>query len=231
MLLAISIGLDDDLLPLFSNELDDTKEETILGELREKIGLDLQTIPKDIWPYIGKHLRFFDCGVMRGVVYGRVKEYSIADYIKDHGQPKVKKQFNLPGFPYSIDLEGKGLTSLFGIRLVLIPEKVKALSLFKNCFGDISLDVQGQAQPFVGFDTIEVLYLGMNSLKGLPQGMFKGLSKLNKLYLFGNRLRIVREGIFTDLDNLRILNLKDNQFDEKQQEQLKKTLNNVDITF
>ncbi len=189
----------DDALLLFFGELGDDKDdkkETVVAELKKRIDLDVGMIQKNIWPYIGKHLQLRKCGIKL--------EYSIADYIKEHGQPP-KARFR--AYSYTVDLGWKGLTSLFGIGLLSNPTKIDCLLLYRNCFIDFSLDAQGQDKPFIGFDNITHLTFRDNRLRTLPGGML------------------------TDLPKLGYLLLERNRFDEEQKALIRKALSNVDIEF
>ena len=186
----------DDALSLFFNELDGDKKKEVVEKLQQSksIGLDVRMIPKDTWPYIGKHLQFRKCGIE--------KEYSVADYIMEHGKPQLIELYN------TIILAREQLTSLFGIQLVSNPPtKVETFLLVDNCFVDFSLDVQGRGQPFAGFNSLESLSLD------------------------GNKLRQLQKEIYKDLGKLQYLGLRDNPLDKTQKEQLGQMLPNVDIKF
>ena len=201
----------DDAIEFFFDELRDDKIDKLVGDLKKRIGLDVFTINKDIWSYIGKHLQFRICGVK--------EEYSIADYIKEHGKPSVESN----GFTY---LTEKGLTSLFGVRLLSEPSEALGLMVAGNCFVDFSLDVQVvYPQLFTGMNIFR-LELSGNSLRTLSLGFIRGIPFVASLGLEDNQLKTLPEGI-TVLKELLWVTLRDNKFDEAQKSQIKNSLKHI----
>ncbi len=146
--------------------------------------------------YILKQVTFRKSGI--------TQEYSIADYVAEHGQPQLNERNRL-------DLSNKKLTSLFGIDRLHTRTTCQVLDLARNCFFDIALDVQSVPMPFQGFAQLRELWLNSNQLSNLPEDVFAGLVGLRELYLSFNQLSNLPEHIFASLTQLRWLMLASNQ--------------------
>ena len=180
-------------------EIDDLTKAG-LGDL-----LQASVVSKDIVPYVLKHIVFRRRS-------GVDEEYSIADYIKEYGEPSTFAGTQLSLTPREFGETRPKLTSLFGIKEILNPETVIRLSFLNNCLVDFSLDVQGVEKPFEKFINVKSLDLNRNRLRSLPVGIFSGLSKLELLDLRSNILgSSLTPGVFAGLTKLRIIRLNNNQ--------------------
>ncbi len=149
--------------------------------------------------YILKQVTFRKSGI--------TQEYSIADYIAEHGQLQLDRQNGL-------DLNNKKLTSLFGIDRLYVKNNCQILYLSSNCFFDIALDVQSVSRPFQGFGQLRVLYLDSNQLSHLPEHIFAGLAQLQWLNLDHNQLSTLPEHVFADFAQLEVLYLSANELSD-----------------
>ncbi len=190
--------------------------------------------------YILKQVTFRKSGI--------TQEYSIADYIAEHGKPQLDEQNRL-------HLRIKKLTSLFGIDRLHVKNACQVLDLSRNCFFDIALDVQSVPMPFQGFGQLQELYLysnqlshlpehvfadlaqlqeldlGSNQLNNLPEHVFERLTQLRGLYLDSNQLSNLPEHIFADLAQLQKLSLGHNQLSEQEKQRIEEQLPNTEIYF
>lgn len=94
----------------------------------------IANLSHDLWRYIARHLMHYVCGANT--------EYSVADYVKDYGQPPLVTAY---GRPNSIDLSNKKLTSLYGLEVIQNLRSAKALWLNGNCFFEPALNPQIRA--------------------------------------------------------------------------------------
>lgn len=127
-------------------------------------------ITRDLLPYIMRHIAHRQ--------YSLTEEYSIADYIREHGQRELDVEESYYEGKLRLNLEKKKLTSLFGIQLIK-QETIKSiyvLALGENCFFNFSLDPQGVEKPFVGFTNLMILELDRNELVQLNPQLFTGLA-------------------------------------------------------
>ncbi len=145
--------------------------------------------------YILKHILLRNSGI--------TQEYSIADYIAQHGQPRLEEDNH-------IDLDTLRLTSLFGIERIQSRTQIESLSISNNFLYDISLDVQPAHNPWQAFVQLQNLSLDRNQLSKLPNGFFTGLNRLKMLNLHENRLHNLQESIFAGLVQLRLIDLSKN---------------------
>ncbi len=146
--------------------------------------------------YILKHVTLRKKGI--------TQEYSIADYIAEHGQPQLNERNEL-------SLYKKKLTSLFGIDRLHVKNTCQILGLSRNCFFDIALDVQSISKPFQDFAQLQELYLYLNQLSNLPEHVFAGLAQLRVLFLSSNQLSNLPDHVFANLAQLQGLHLSSNQ--------------------
>jgi Leucine-rich repeat (LRR) protein len=156
-------------------------------------------IPKDLRPYIERHIIHRQCGL--------TQEYSIADYIKEHGQPKLEPNHA------QLNLEKKKLTSLFGLTLIKQKtiKNTSTISLGQNCFFNFSLDPEGVEMPFKDFTNLWRLQLDDNQLVQLNSQLFTGLELLKQLGLDQNQLTQINPQWFAELENLEELALGANK--------------------
>lgn len=180
--------------------------------------------------YLGAPLRY-----VPGQEVG-TREYSIADYIRENGQPRI--------YQNTLLLQDKDLTSLQGIDLIENPERIERITFDYNMLSNYvdsnypvtidpntnipdkpfqrfinlkSLDLQQNkfytfpAAMFEGLGNLRVLNLHLNQLPSLPENVFLGLGKLKKLLLYDNRLSSLPQNVFQGLENLEELNLSSNQ--------------------
>ncbi len=108
---------------------------------------------------------------------GLVTQFSIADYIARHGMPAIEIKNGMR----TIDLSGKGLTTLDGI------------------------------EQLPGLNFLQVLLLNNNNITGLTPGIFQDLISLERLSLDHNKLNSLPIGVFRELKNLKLLGLSENQ--------------------
>ena len=69
-----------------------------------------------------------------------------------------------------------------------------------------------QAHDFSGMSSLETLFLNNNTLRTLPEGLFRGLTNLRVLGLSANLLSSLPEEVFSDLSNLEDLDFNNNVF-------------------
>jgi hypothetical protein len=163
-------------------------------------GLNLNFITKIdknlLQNYIIRHLTFRQCGI--------TQEYSIADYIRAHGQPEFANYPTDDEYPLDLmgvdnlldlggdkpDLDDEKLTSLFGIQLLNreLTKQVLYLYLGNNCLFNLSTDPQGIKEPFSNFTNLELLNLEKNQLYHLNPQLLMGLENLTTLSLRNNLL-------------------------------------------
>lgn len=180
------------------------QNDTALCALQD-MKLDLANVGLGPLEYLVRHLTLRQLGI--------TKEYSIADYIHEQGQPKIAliKQglfYNTPRD--SLDLDNKKLTSLFGINQIEDRKIIIRMSLTNNCFFYLALDPQNVQHPFNDFQNLTELDLSHNQLEFLKPGFFTGLTNLKQLSLAYNKLETLRNGSFNGIPNLIILFLNDN---------------------
>ncbi len=166
--------------------------------------------------YILKHVTLRKVGI--------TQEYSIADYIAEHGQPQLNERTKL-------DLSDKNLTSLFGIDRLHARALCLRLDLSENCFFDIALDVQSGPMPFQDFAKLELLSLCLNQLNNLPECLFTSLANLRWLYLSHNRLSNLPEHIFAGLVQLQGLDIRGNQLSDQEKEKIEQLANKRFLYF
>jgi len=150
--------------------------------------------------YVIRHLTLRQCGI--------AQEYSIADYIRKHGQPTFADYDNEDQYPFDFDngdnlldlggdkpsdnfhMNHEKFTSLFGIQLLTSELKKEVLNLYlgENCLFDLSVDPQGIKEPFNNFPNLIRLSLEKNQLHHLDPRLLKGLEKLENLNLEKNPL-------------------------------------------
>ncbi len=166
------------------------QREDLINERAAQLGIRVKQ------EYILKQVTFRKSGI--------TQEYSIADYIAEHGQLQLDDQNRLR-------LSNKKLTSLFGIDRLHARALCQILGLSRNCFFDIALDVQSVPMPFQGFAQLQELDLILNQLNNLPEHVFDGLAQLRRLSLGENQLSTLPEHVFDDLVQLQELHLNHNQ--------------------
>jgi len=165
-------------------------------------------IPKDLLQkYVIRHVVLRRCGI--------TQEYSIADYIREHGEPTLElgNENSYNEGKLELNLKTEGLTSLFGIQL-LKQETMKTadvLILSDNCFFNFSLDPQGVEKPFEGFTNLWLLELNQNQLVELNSQLFSGLARLERLELFSNKFTQINPLWFVNLEELNMLDLGSNK--------------------
>jgi hypothetical protein len=176
--------------------------------LRENFG----KIPRDVIEFVVKHVTYRKVGITR--------EWSIADYIEDYGQPNLidsyrgmgstikQLRFNKEGF---LVQPNEAFTSLFGIKTLQEKNQIQELNLH-GCFYDFNLDVQGVQHPFAALPQLRRLSMGGDKLVRLPSGFFEGAEQLEYLSLQHNGLTNLPMDIFSKLYNLRDLCLNTNLF-------------------
>lgn len=180
-------------------------EQKALLESLTKEGLAIGSLPNELKLPILRHVEFRLCGIE--------KEYSIADYINEHGQPPLQP---CAVADYGIHLQNKGLTSLFGITRIKDrgeeeEEIVSLLDLSGNCFQDLKADLQGVDHPFVQLRHLTWLNLSNNKISNLPDGFFLGLNALWDIKLGNNRIQTMPENSIAELQELRSIDLKNNR--------------------
>ena len=84
-----------------------------------------------------------------------------------------------------------------------------------------------RANDFSGLSSLEFLSLNSNSLRSLPEGIFRDLSSLRTLWLWDNPLQTLSENVFQDLDSLQTLDLSRIQL-HSLPEEIFRGLNNLD---
>jgi Leucine-rich repeat (LRR) protein len=151
------------------------------------------------------HLVHRQCGI--------TQEYSIADYIREHGQPELLENDTYFNGEVVLSFEAKNLTSLFGIQLLKseIRKNTIILNLSINCLCGLSHELQGTGRPFDGFANLTILDLSHNQLTHLDPQLFAGLLNLRGLYLSDNQLTHLDPQLFAGLPNLTRLDLSHNQ--------------------
>ncbi len=169
-------------------------------------GLDLKKVPRELFPLIQRHVGFRLCGIER--------EYSVADYITENGQPPLE--------PCSIADEGvhlsnKGLTSLFGTDRLQDSangeaKSIDLLDLSGNCFQDLTTDTQGLEKPFGTLAGLTLINLSDNKLTRLSDQLFSGLEHLWAIKLGKNRLKELPGSALVDQKKLRSIDLSNNLF-------------------
>lgn len=142
------------------------------------------------------------------LVYTR--EYTIADYIQEKGQPSNRNG--------EIILMSAGITSLSGIERIENPDSITYLNLSHNFLSSYvqpdlrsSIDDPRPPHPFSRFKNLQKLILSNNKYDALPDHLFKGLSSLTFLALSENYLEEVPETLFHNLASLHYLNLSHNR--------------------
>ncbi len=141
------------------------------------------------------------------------EEYSLADFIEDHGQPRVLDGvLALSGWTLSL-VGSKKLTSLEGIALLEHPEAIIKLHLSGNLLKTIPSQIRllrNLQALYLGDNQLEsltsaigdlrqlqILNLSYNQLETLPT--LKNIKDLKELYLRGNPLPgITREILIRD---------------------------------
>ncbi len=186
------------------------QREDLINERAAQFGIHVKQ------EYILKQVTFRKSGI--------TQEYSIADYIAEHGQPQ------LDGLN-TLNLRDKRLTSLFGIDRLHVKNTCQVLDLARNCFFDIALDVQSVPMPFQGFVQLRKLYFDLNQLSNLPEHVFAGLAQLRELWLGHNQLSNLPEHVFAGLAQLDELFLGTNQLSEQEKQRIKEQLPQAIILF
>lgn len=153
---------------------------------------------------------------------GKEKEYSVGDYINQHGQPTLI--YNNTTLP----LNFKGITTIDGLEQLNQSENILDLDLRNNLISstyDVILDpfvqyVVGRlgVPIFRNLINMKTLNLTDNQLRMLPVGVFEGLHSLERLYLSRNQLGVLPVGIFNGLQNLKQLNLTRNYLNVTEEE-------------
>lgn len=158
----------------------------------------LQGIPRDLMPFVLKHLTHRMCGI--------TQECSVADIIREEGQPQFIRECYVKEVDEELenylDMQRKKITSLFGLSLIQVPREAEALLLEGNCLGDISCDGELNASPFKELSSLKRLLLNNNYLTNLPGDFFYGLENLRWLSLDENQLTSVPAGLLRGLGSL-----------------------------
>ena len=89
---------------------------------------------------------------------------------------------------------------------------------------------QLRANDFSGLSSLEFLSLNSNSLRSLPEGIFRDLSSLRELWLWDNPLQTLSKNVFQGLDSLQSLNLADIQL-HSLPEEIFRGLHNLDVLW
>lgn len=170
----------------------------------------IDAINEAAYPWILKHIAHRESRIKQ--------EYSIADYIKEHGQPPVEilESEHELGDQSSISFWGVGLTSLYGIGLVHNKDQIQELHITYNCLFNVEYDPQPAKNPFDGFPALRVLLLTDNNLKALQPQFFKGASSVEVVDLEGNDLATIQIDTFSGLKNLELLSLVHNRLNRLQ---------------
>lgn len=161
--------------------------------------------------------------VVRQVSFRRCKcpimhEYSVADYILEHGQPPITDYWGghtkepVDIIDLSKDLTKNTITSLFGLESLQFGPQATWISFTNNHLYDINLDPQVSKTPFAKLTNLRRLGLKWNEIVRPPVKLFSGLTNLETLYLGENKLTDLPSELFVGLPNLRLLDLNNNHF-------------------
>jgi len=114
------------------------------------------------------------------------------------GRPPVIKKGEL-------DLSGKQLVSLEGLREIDGIEYVEKIFLRKNNLQSLPVDV------FSGLYRLRYLDLSHNKLKELPVGIFSDLTAIITLNLSDNEVELLSAGLFSELGRMTFLDISRNK--------------------
>ncbi len=159
-------------------------------EIQENAAKNGIIIPIDKIEYIQKFLEMQRHGIS--------KEYSVADYIAEHGQPEIKEfehtfiddfddEYDVDG-EHVINLDSKQLTSLFGIELIENKNEVEHLILSNNFFMYSELDPQAENITLQGFNNLTDFVITRSFLTYLPESFFAELRTISGINFSHNRI-------------------------------------------
>ena len=179
------------------DQLDLNQRLTFIAQVMQEQRFGFQ--PKEMLNFIARHVALRKIGI--------TQEYSIADYIKEHGQPKIKT--DIYGTSH-LDLSKRKLTSIFGIRLVK-EKKGTFINLSYNGL-DFVMHLQLPKNAFNHFTSLRVITLNGNPLTTLPPKIFSGLTSLQGISLYENhQLTTLPSNLFSGLTSLQSIGLGNNQ--------------------
>lgn len=160
-------------------------------------------LPREMRKYIKKHVI---------LIKANCKEFTVADYIKIHGQPPIYESHAYDHMGPEINLANKKITSLQGVAF--LPSSVESLILGNNCIVDPNVDTYDIKEPFRTFLHLAVLDLANNELMTLPADFLAGLKKLKSVGFQRNYLIAIPEKLFEDNPELRKIDLDKNRIKE-----------------
>ncbi|MFZ5953944.1 MAG: leucine-rich repeat protein [Candidatus Dependentiae bacterium] len=168
-------------------------------------------------------------------LYRRIEEYSVADYLLEHGQSQLfeKRSYitleNRQVEDVSLELKDKKITNLFGLdclnnldtvtqlnlnnnniiklnsRQFQKLKKIRSIVLNNNLLKTIPVDL------FAGLQNIVKIEINNNQIEYIPEQLFKSLSHLATIDFSNNKIKELSEGIFSESCQLRLLALSNNQ--------------------